>query len=255
MQTEVRYESNRRADVKRKEYIMKKTRKIISIFAMAVFATTAFAQQKGQPEIETKEEREASVSEEMASIQTAFQLAEYGYKTNSASSLLCAAEILAQVPTQEMTTKATQDESESKDTNSEKKEYTASQLLEDGKKLAGKDKTLLAYAKSVEKLVKKGGTRGAFGGPKYDYSYVYGGGKTSYYNVGFVAGRYAEIEVYSDGADLDLYVYDSNWNLIDRDNSYSPNAWCSFVPRWDGNFHIVIKNNSRYSSWYQLYTN
>ena len=114
---------------------------------------------------------------------------------------------------------------------------------------------MLAYAKTVEKLV-KAGTRGAFGGPKYDFSYVYGNSKTSYYNVGFVAGRYAEVDIYSmDGADLDLYIYDSNWNLIDKDTSYSSNAWCSFIPRWDGNFHIVVKNNSRYCSWFELYTN
>lgn len=232
-----------------------KMKKIGLVLAGALLATSVFAQAEKQPEIEAKEELKVPVSEEMASIQTAFQLAEYGYKNGSASSLLCAAEILAQVPKQEMKTKATQDESGIKEAQSEKKQYTAEQLLADGKKLAGKDKTLLAYAKTVEKLV-KAGTRGAFGGPKYDFSYVYGNSKTSYYNIGFVAGRYAEVDIYSmDGADLDLYIYDSNWNLIDKDTSYSSNAWCSFIPRWDGNFHIVVKNNSRYCSWFELYTN
>ena len=232
-----------------------KMKKFGLLLTGALFATSLFAQASKQPEIEAKEELKAPVSEEMASIQTAFQLAEYGYKNGSASSLLCAAEILAQIPKQEMKEKATQDESGSSDTQSEKKEFTAEQLLEDGKKLAGKDKTLLAYAKTVEKLV-KAGTRGAFGGPKYSFSSVYGKSRTSYYNVGFVAGRYAEIDVYSmDGADLDLYVYDSNWNLIDKDTSYSSSAWVSFVPRWDGNFHIVVVNNSRYRSWFELFTN
>ena len=183
-----------------------KMKKIGLLLVGAVFATSIFAQTAKQPEIEAKEELKVPVSEEMASISTAFQLAEYGYKNGSASSLLCAAEILAQVPKQEFKTKATQDESGSTDTQSEKKEFTAEQLLADGKKLAGKDKTLLAYAKTVEKLV-KAGTRGAFGSPKYDFSYVNGSSRCSYYNVGFVAGRYAEIDVYSmDGADLDLYV-------------------------------------------------
>ena len=150
-----------------------KMKKIGLVLAGALLATSVFAQAEKQPEIEAKEELKAPVSEEMASIQTAFQLAEYGYKNGSASSLLCAAEILAQVPKQEMKTKATQDESGTKEAQSEKKQYTAEQLLADGKKLAGKDKTLLAYAKTVEKLV-KAGTRGAFGGPKYDFSYVYG---------------------------------------------------------------------------------
>ena len=156
-----------------------KMKKIGLVLAGALLATSVFAQAEKQPEIEAKEELKAPVSEEMASIQTAFQLAEYGYKNGSASSLLCAAEILAQVPKQEMKTKATQDESGTKEAQAEKKQYTAEQLLADGKKLAGKDKTLLAYAKTVEKLV-KAGTRGAFGGPKYDFSYVYGNSKTSY---------------------------------------------------------------------------
>ena len=232
-----------------------KMKKIGLFLVGALLATSVFAQAEKQPEIEAKEELKTPVSEEMASIQTAFQLAEYGYKNGSASSLLCAAEILAQVPKQEMKTTATHDESGIKESQSEKRQYTAEQLLADGKKFAGKDKTLLAYAKTVEKLI-KAGTRGAFGGPKYDFSYVYGNSKTSYYNVGFVAGRYAEVDIYSmDGADLDLYIYDSNWNLIVKDTSYSSNAWCSFVPSWDGNFHIVIKNNSRYCSCFELYTN
>ncbi len=232
-----------------------KLRKIIAVLTATLFTSVIFAQQANQPEIEAKEELKAPVSEEMASIQTAFQLAEYGYKNGSASALLCAAEILAQVPKQEMKTKATQDESGEKESKSEKKQFTAEQLLEDGRKLAGKDKTLLAYAKTVEKLV-KAGTRGAFGGPGYDYDIVYGSSKASYYNIGFVAGRYAEVSVYSDnGADLDLYIYDENWNLIEKDTSYSSSAYCSFIPCWDGNFQIVIKNNSRYSSWYEMYTN
>lgn len=231
-----------------------KINKIICTGLFLLLTIPMFAQQEKQPKIEPKEELKSTVSEEMTSINTAFQLAEYGYKNGSAVSLLCAAEILAQVPTQEIKTKPIQNENGSKEQQGEEKKYTAAQLLEDGLKFAGKDKDLLAYAKKIEKLVKSG-TRGAFGGPKYDYYYVYGNSETSYYNMGFVAGRYAEVSVYSDGADLDLYVYDSNWNLIDKDTSYSCNAFCSFVPRWDGNFHIIVKNNSRYMSYYSIYTN
>lgn len=226
------------------------------MFLSLVAGTMLFAQEAKQPKIETKEELKVPVSEEMASIQTAFQLAEYGYKNGSASSLLCAAEILAQVPTQDMKTEAKQDASGSKDAQSEQKAFTAEQLLEDGKKLAGKDKTMLAYAKKVEKLVKSAGKRGAFGGPKYSFSYAYGYSTTAYYNVGFLAREYAEIYVFSPGgADLDLYVYDENWNLIAKDNSYNPNAWCNFVPYRDGIFHIIVKNNSPRVAWFELYTN
>ena len=55
-----------------------KMKKIGLLLVGALFTASVFAQTKKQPEIEAKEELKVPISEEMASIQTAFQLAEYG---------------------------------------------------------------------------------------------------------------------------------------------------------------------------------
>lgn len=54
-------------------------KKIVLILVGLLITTSVYSQPEKQLEIEKKEELKVSVSEEMASIQTAFQLAEYGY--------------------------------------------------------------------------------------------------------------------------------------------------------------------------------
>ena len=130
--------------------IFMKKKRIVSFFLGTLLATAVFAQDAKQPEIEAKEELKAPVSEEMASIQTALQLAEYGYKNGSASSLLCAAEILAQVPKQEMETKATQDESGTKETQSEKNNIPQNSCLLMVKNLQEKTKLYLRMQRMLK---------------------------------------------------------------------------------------------------------
>ena len=55
---------------------------------------------------------------------------------------------------------------------------------------------------------------------------------------------------------MDLYVYDENWNEIDRDNDAT--NWCidEWHPRWTGVFHMKVVNySSCYGISYQLVTN
>lgn len=227
-------------------------KKIALAMLVCMCGAALFAQKEVD---ETKAEQTLPESSDIKNIQLAYSLADYGWENDSATALLQAAEILSGIPTQEGKFEKKSEGASTEKSKNEAKDYSIEKLLKDARSLFGKDKTLEAWAKKIEKASKTV-KRGAFGGPKYDYSYVYGSSKASYYNVGFVAGRYAEVSVYSmDGADLDLYIYDENWNLIDKDTSYSANAYCSFVPRWDGIFHIVVKNNSRYTSYYRLYTN
>jgi hypothetical protein len=39
-------------------------------------------------------------------------------------------------------------------------------------------------------------------------------------------------------SDVDLKVYDENWNLIDSDDDSSSVAIVTFTPRWTGVFHV-----------------
>ena len=62
--------------------------------------------------------------------------------------------------------------------------------------------------------------------------------------------------VVGDGdTDLDLYVYDQNGNLIDKDVDYTDNCVCTFVPRWTGLFVIKIVNRGSVYNRYVLRTN
>ena len=221
---------------------------------MLCLVGTAFAIAQGTEE--EKPELKGAVSEDIRAIQVAKSLADYGYATDSASALIEAAEILAQVKVQSLGVEgvASGEPAEPGKTPSTKG-YTAEQLLADGKALAKNDKTLTKWANEVQKSIKKG-TRGAVGGAKYDTDFVYGNNGTISYSVPFYAGQLAEIAVYSlDGRDLDLYVYDEYDHLIEKDTSYNVGAYVNFVPRWTGKFTIVIKNTSRWDGCFELYTN
>ena len=229
--------------------------KKIGLFLFGAFiATLAFAQSEMD---EKKAVIEQEASADISAIQTANALAKYGYANDSASALIEAAEILAQVPTQKLdATVEQQGKSAEGEKAASKTAYTAEKLLMDGKKLAGKDKSLAKWISKVEKLVKNSGTRGAVGGPKYQYSWAYGGGGKTRFNIPFYANESAEIYIDSiDYADLDLYVYDENWNLIAKDTSYDLDCYVRFYPRWTGRFYVIIKNTSRWDSCFQIFTN
>ena len=65
-----------------------------------------------------------------------------------------------------------------------------------------------------------------------------------------------EVAVVGDGdTDLDLYIYDSNGNLIEKDDDYTDTCYCSWTPKWTGAFTIKIKNRGGVCNYYTLYTN
>ena len=230
-------------------------KRLATILALCVMSATSVFAQKEVEEEKPSIEREAS--DEITSLQTAYALAKYGYANNSASALIGATEILAQVPTQKLDVSAEQQgtKADNEKTASESG-YTAEKLLEEVKKLLGKNKTLAKWISEVERLVKKSGTRGAVGGPKYQYSWAYGYNGTTRFIVPFYANRPAEIYIDSvDWADLDLYVYDSNWNLVARDTSYDLDCYVCFYPRRTERFYVIIKNTSRWDSCFQILTN
>ncbi len=202
----------------------------------------------------TKEAAPESNSD-VKTLQLAHELADYGYKNESPTALLQAAEMISQIKIQEASYEATQEGSKGSAFTEKAKDYSAQALVDAARDLAGKDKTLLAWAKNVEKSIKKS-TRGASGGPQYASNFAYANGGVTWYQWYFDGNRLAEVGVASlDGADLDLYIYDQNGNLITYDESYGRDAYCSWRPRWTGLFTIYIKNNARYNAAFEVYTN
>ncbi len=233
-------------------------KKLTALFACVIFGSALIFAQSAEKQAKTAPSKPAS--EEMQALETAYTLAAYGYANDSASALITAAEILSSVDLAALSEssdfvskKGTSVESE----QSTGVDYTAQQLLDDAKELYGKDKTLKAWAASVQKLVDASkATRGTVSGPYYDVDCVSGNGGTCTYTITYYGNEYAEAGVYSlDGCDYDIFVYDANGNFITQDVSYSSSAYCSWVPRWTGSFQIVVKNRSGYAGRYRFTTN
>lgn len=72
---------------------------------------------------------------------------------------------------------------------------------------------------------------------------------TEYFIGGFAAGAYLSG---NGNSDLDLYIYDSNGNMICRSETYGDDEYCVWTPSWTGSFKIVVKNRGRVYNRYFL---
>ena len=71
-----------------------------------------------------------------------------------------------------------------------------------------------------------------------------------------MANELAEVLVSGDGdTDLDLYVYDSNGNLIAKDIDYSDDCYVRWIPAWTGRFIIRIVNRGPVYNRFVILTN
>lgn len=196
------------------------------------------------------------INPEMSAIKTAANLAKYGYATYSPTSLIEAARIFGTTKVQDSNLEATRGTDAAPDTKETKVSFDPVQLLADAKKFAGKDKTVLALAKKVEEeIAAAGATRGAVGGPKGQKDRVFGK-DYNVYTVKFWSNELAEVCVSGDGdTDLDLYVYDSNGNLIGSDADYSDDCVVRWVPAWTGEFTIKVVNRGAVYNNFAIWTN
>lgn len=196
------------------------------------------------------------VSPEMTALQTAANLAKYGYATYSPTALIEAARIFGITKVQEADFKKVKESEVTGEEKEQKVSFTPTQLLADAKKYAGKDKTILALVKKTEEeIAATGATRGAVGGPKYSEDRVYGKDYEDY-QCKFWANELAEVIVVGDGDnDLDLYIYDEKGNLIASDTDYTDQCICRWVPAWTGTFTIRILNRGAIYSNFAIATN
>jgi hypothetical protein len=224
---------------------MKKS--ILLLVLLAVLTTVQAQEQK--PESKNKP------SQDLGNLQLANQLAEYGYKTFSASALIEAAKIMSSVNTQDLKYESYKQDPVPKDktTKKSKEGYDLASILAAAKKYADGDAKLLADISQIEKSSQT--TRGRVGGPGERFNYVYGN-SADYYDVKFIAGELAEILVIGDGdTDLDLLVYDSNGHLIAYDTDYTDRCYISWVPAWTGRYTVKLVNRGPILNNYHLLTN
>jgi hypothetical protein len=206
--------------------------------------------------VEEKPDVSGQTSESLAAVKLANQVLRYGYENKSTLALLDALQIFSENPTQPFN--ATKQGDAVDETKNEGKKADVSfdyeSVLADAKKFADGDQNLLALIDNIDAEA-KGAQRGNVNGPSRDYAAVNG---KSYidYTASFVANQLAEVLVSGDGdTDLDLYVYDSNGNLITRDDDYSDDCYVRWIPAWTGRYTIRIVNRGPVYNRFVILTN
>lgn len=220
-------------------------------FALMLMASLSWAQ-----DIEKKPELKGEASQGVNALKLATDLVKYGYEQQSALPLIQALQIIAENPTQPL--KATREGSNvdmaKKDGKKGDISLDFNEIITKAKEFADGDETMTALIAQVQEE-NSGSHRGAVNGPSRTIEYV-NGYSVDTYQISFVAGYLAEILVSGDGdTDLDLYVYDSNGNLIVKDSDYSDDCYVSWVPAWTGRFIVKIVNRGPVYNKYVLLTN
>jgi hydroxymethylpyrimidine pyrophosphatase-like HAD family hydrolase len=209
------------------------------------------------------EEKKSSVqeepSQEMQNAQLAINLVKYGYENKSALSLIEASRILINMPLGELKSEKSEEDNEGDNGVSKKSkelisDFSPAKLLTDAKEFAKGDENIIATIKNVE-VELKDKTRGRVYGPAEDYRKVSAYSRRTDY-IYFRGRELAEVAVIGDGDnDLDLYIYDSNNNLIAKDDDYTDKCYVSFYPRLTETYKVVVKNRGDVYSNYVIMTN
>ena len=226
-------------------------KKILFSAALLLMSSMTWAQ-----EVEKKQELKGEVSSALSAIRLANDLVKYGYAQQSALPLVEALQIMNENPTQPLKADregTTVDTSKTDGKNCNVSlDYAA--ILASAKEFAEGDDTMLKLIASIE-AEGQGSHRGAVNGPSRHYDSV-NGNSTDTYQVNFIANYLAEVAVSGDGdTDLDLYVYDSNGNLIASDTDYSDDCYVCWVPAWTGRFVIKVVNRGPVYNRYVIMTN
>lgn len=225
------------------------------LFLLAVMFITATLMAQ-EPEKKSPIAGEASPAVE--ALRLAGDLVKYGYAQQSALPLLNALEILQTVSTQDLDGQRQAGTSTTVESGKKKGVLTfdKKQILADAKDFAKAEENE-AISAMIAAYESKSGVqqRGRVGGASTTYERV-NANSTDVYQISFVANRRAEIVVVGDGdTDLDLYVYDSNGNLIESDTDYTDNCYVSWTPLWTGRFTVKVKNRGNVYNNYVIITN
>lgn len=226
-------------------------KKIFFYLSMCAVSISSMAQT-----VEDKPEIKGETSESLAAVKLANELLRYGYENQSTLALLDALQIFSENPTQALNaTKQGDAVDETKnDGKKAKVSFDYDSVLADAKEFADGDPNLLALIDNIDAEA-KGAQRGNINGPSRDYSSVNGKSHVDY-TASFVADQLAEVLVSGDGdTDLDLYVYDSNNNLIASDTDYSDDCYVRWVPAWTGRYTIRIVNRGPVYNRFVILTN
>lgn len=227
--------------------------KKLTLFVSLVLSTLMVSAQNPTPE--AKDALKGEVSPAVSALRLATDLVRYGYSQQSALPLIDALQIISENPTQPLKAEVegvVEVKEDAGKTGMVTLDFNT--ILKDAKEFADGDETLLGLLSKIESD-NQGAHRGAVNGPSERWD-VIEAECTHTYRISFVADYLAEILVAGDGdTDLDLYVYDSNGNLIESDTDYTDRCYVNWVPRWTGSFIVKVVNRGRVYNRYVIMTN
>lgn len=206
--------------------------------AMALTTTVAFAKEDG-PNLSDAKPSESSASvQAVQTIATAHNLIDHGDANRDALSLVVAARLLKGAGSRPGDAQREAQDDDGEATKAGDDRLAVSAVLARARTYAGERQDIVALIDDVA----EGGTRGAITGPSR-WTEIVRTRNTDRYRINFRAGETAAVAISGDGdSDLDLYIYDQSGNLICKDIATTDDAYCSWTPRWTGEFIIDIKN-------------
>ena len=228
---------------------MKMNHKLTAVAAVACFAIFSATASDSKTKAAAAKTPESTTSSAVTAVATAHALVRYGDANKDALSLITAARMIKQAGTRDGNIARTG--GQAGEAKGKPDAYAVDAILARAKALAGGRADLIAMADDVAKE----GARGASNGPNIHRDVVRAN-VTDVYQVSFRGGERARVAVSGDyDTDLDLYVSDSNGNVVCKDDDSTDQAICGFSPNQAGKYSIRVVNRGRVSNAYTLLTN
>lgn len=200
-------------------------------------------------ELSGEDKSAAAAAEVVREIGMAVQLADYGRKEKSPQMLIAAARILRHIHT---TPGSDEPKAEKGEVAKQKPASLADlseKLLDEARKMAGDDKTILEMADRVAKEEK---TRGALGGPR-SYTHAPGDGSVLTWNVRFRPGVPASVSVVGNGRNMLTTTVQGPGGYYFTWTGH--NASTSWIPAVPGPTSITVVNDGPGPCYYTMYHN
>jgi hypothetical protein len=183
----------------------------------------------------------------------ASDLASYGYRNNSAISLLTAAELLLQADPLPLSGKEPQQAVSVAPKSTRAVVLDPSALVSSALSIGAGNQNVSALARQLQARIASG-PKGALGGPRATTDRVLAN-TMDIWNIDFRGGQLGSIRVDGDGdTDLDCYVYSSG-ALVAIDDDYTDYCILDWYQRSTGPVRLEIRNLGRVYNQYVLTTN
>lgn len=184
----------------------------------------------------------------------AADLASYGYRTNSALSLLTAAELLMQASPSPLSGKRGPSNPTVAAKSGVRVAFEPAAMISSAQAMSSGNANVSALASQLQNRLATG-AKGAVGGPRSTTDRVLSN-STDVWEINFRGGERGSIRVDGDGdTDLDCYAYNSAGTLIAYDNDLTDYCVLDWYQSSSGAVRLEIKNLGSVYNQYILSTN